>query len=185
MIGPGGVGKTTVGKVLALQLGLQLFDLDEEFCKRIANIGVFIREHGYNQYLFQNSELCSTLIDSNSWFDLSETFPSELTRAAILLNLTGSEISRTVLRCERSAVLSDTLMIQLGWVAISEQVTKIIPEIHTVIPGLTTTMKLSLSDTNSCLAVSVGSFAVYNFFVYLLELLPEPSRTPSITVILQ
>lgn len=57
IIGPGGVGKTTSGKILASLLGDNFIDLDQEFCDRIQNISAFIREHGYEAYCYQNSEL--------------------------------------------------------------------------------------------------------------------------------
>ena len=43
LLGPGGVGKSTLGRVLAGRLNWPLIDLDLEFCERIAEIGRFIR----------------------------------------------------------------------------------------------------------------------------------------------
>lgn len=62
MIGPGGVGKSTLGKELAISLGFALIDLDQEFCQRIANIGLFIRAQGYVRYKTENSALAHALI---------------------------------------------------------------------------------------------------------------------------
>jgi len=39
IIGPGGVGKSTCGPILASMLDCKFIDLDEEFCQRIVNIG--------------------------------------------------------------------------------------------------------------------------------------------------
>lgn len=55
--GPGGAGKSTVGKVLACKLHYTLIDLDDAFCQRIMNISVFIRSQGYASYLVANSLL--------------------------------------------------------------------------------------------------------------------------------
>lgn len=61
LIGPGGVGKTTVGKILAEQVGAQFIDLDQEFCLRIANIREFIKAQGYEVYLEKNAALLALL----------------------------------------------------------------------------------------------------------------------------
>ncbi|CAI1622383.1 shikimate kinase [Serratia quinivorans] len=37
LIGPGGAGKSTVGKILSATPGYNLIDLDDEFCERIMN----------------------------------------------------------------------------------------------------------------------------------------------------
>lgn len=57
IIGPGGVGKTTSGKLLASFLGYDSIDLDAEFCERIENIGTYIANYGYEKYCFENSRL--------------------------------------------------------------------------------------------------------------------------------
>ncbi|MFH1561160.1 MAG: shikimate kinase [Patescibacteria group bacterium] len=63
IIGPGGVGKTTAGKILAKKLEHRFIDLDDEFCERIENIGVFIKTKGYTRYCYRNSELFFELLD--------------------------------------------------------------------------------------------------------------------------
>lgn len=62
LTGPGGAGKSTVGKVLACKLHYTLIDLDDEFCQRIMNISVFIRSQGYASYLVENSLLLERLL---------------------------------------------------------------------------------------------------------------------------
>lgn len=62
MIGPGGSGKSTVGKILSEIIGYKCIDLDTEFCERIINIREYIKSYGYDAYLEQNSKLLSTLL---------------------------------------------------------------------------------------------------------------------------
>ena len=47
LIGPGGVGKTTLGPGLAAKPGFGLIGLDQEYCDRIEGIGTFINTRGY------------------------------------------------------------------------------------------------------------------------------------------
>ncbi|EPC4490665.1 shikimate kinase [Serratia liquefaciens] len=80
LIGPGGTGKSTVGKILSVMLGYTAIDLDDEFCERIMNIREFIKLHGYESYLEQNSALLKKLLFEyrgyNSLFILSSGFLS-------------------------------------------------------------------------------------------------------------
>jgi hypothetical protein len=62
LIGPGGVGKSTLGKALAARLGWELIDLDLVFCDRLAIIGDFIATHGYRAYRAANLALAETLV---------------------------------------------------------------------------------------------------------------------------
>jgi shikimate kinase len=62
LVGPGGVGKSTVGRLVARELGWSFLDLDTEFMNRIAHIGDFIREHGYDRYQEANSELAHDVV---------------------------------------------------------------------------------------------------------------------------
>ncbi|KZL20091.1 Shikimate kinase [Pseudovibrio axinellae] len=55
LIGPGGVGKSTVGPYLAQNLCLPFHDLDDYFCANISNIRSFIAQYGYGGYVRQNS----------------------------------------------------------------------------------------------------------------------------------
>jgi len=66
IIGPGGVGKSTAGAILAKKISHEFIDLDQEFCKRIQNIGVFIKNKGYRRYCHQNSELFYSILEEVS-----------------------------------------------------------------------------------------------------------------------
>lgn len=77
LIGPGGVGKSTCGVILADILSYDFIDLDTEFCNRIENINVYINSEGYKKYCFKNSELFYDLLEKsseNSVFALSSGF---------------------------------------------------------------------------------------------------------------
>ncbi len=64
IVGPGGVGKTTSGIILADKLGFCFIDLDQEFCTRIQNIGEYIKNNGYEKYCYTNSELFYSILKS-------------------------------------------------------------------------------------------------------------------------
>ena len=66
LIGPGGVGKTSVGPIIADLLGFAFIDLDDAFCQRLGNIGVHIRNYGYENYVRANSQLFSELLSAQS-----------------------------------------------------------------------------------------------------------------------
>jgi len=77
LIGPGGVGKSTSGPILADMLDYEFVDLDSEFCKRIQKIGNYIRDYGYEKYCLKNSELFYKLLDEDkedAVFSLSSGF---------------------------------------------------------------------------------------------------------------
>ncbi|WP_300074368.1 shikimate kinase [uncultured Ruegeria sp.] len=57
LIGPGGVGKTSSGPHLARLIGCEFVDLDELFMSGPGHIGRYIKEHGYAQYVRENSKL--------------------------------------------------------------------------------------------------------------------------------
>jgi len=63
LVGPGGVGKSALGRSLAPKLGRTLVDLDETFLVRIGDIGGFIRDQGYAAYKAANVKLASVLAD--------------------------------------------------------------------------------------------------------------------------
>lgn len=63
VIGPGGVGKTTTGKILAKLLGYEFVDLDEQFMTRVGHIGDYIKDVGYEDYCYENSDLFLTLLE--------------------------------------------------------------------------------------------------------------------------
>lgn len=56
-IGPGGVGKTTIAKLLAFQSGFDCYDLDEYFMQIEGDIAKYIVEHGYKKYAARNFQL--------------------------------------------------------------------------------------------------------------------------------
>lgn len=62
LVGPGGVGKSTTGRLLGPLLGRRVVDLDEEFCGRVENITVFLEKHGYAAYFRRNSALFRELL---------------------------------------------------------------------------------------------------------------------------
>ncbi len=57
LIGPGGVGKTTSGEILAKLIDFTFIDLDSEFIAQIGHIGYHIRNYGYDSYAENNSKL--------------------------------------------------------------------------------------------------------------------------------
>lgn len=66
LIGPGGVGKSTSGKLLAQKIGYQLIDLDKEFMSQVGEIDSFIESFGYEKYASRNSELFYSLLTNNN-----------------------------------------------------------------------------------------------------------------------
>lgn len=77
IVGPGGVGKTTAGEVLAEEIGYAFVDLDREFLNRVGLIGDYVREHGYSRYCETNSRLFEELVrewPSETVFPLSSGF---------------------------------------------------------------------------------------------------------------
>jgi shikimate kinase len=56
LIGPGGAGKSTAGKIVAELLGCPFHDLDRLFEQRHGNIDDFIAPHGYPEYARRNVE---------------------------------------------------------------------------------------------------------------------------------
>ncbi|NIF31998.1 shikimate kinase [Enterobacter sp. Cy-643] len=87
LIGPGGAGKSTVGARLALKLGYDARDLDDEFCLRHMNIRAFISSQGYESYLEENAKLLDTLLKeahASTVFILSSGFLATDIRADIV-----------------------------------------------------------------------------------------------------
>jgi shikimate kinase len=62
LLGPGGVGKSTLGRELATRLNWPLVDLDLVFCDQLAVIGDFIAAHGYERYRVENLALAGRLL---------------------------------------------------------------------------------------------------------------------------
>lgn len=64
IIGPGGVGKSTSGKILAEKLKFNLIDLDLVFCEQIKIVGTYIQDKGYKSYCEENSKLFYQLLEN-------------------------------------------------------------------------------------------------------------------------
>jgi shikimate kinase len=62
LVGPGGVGKSTLGAELAGLLGLPLVDLDHAFCDALGEIGRFIGREGYDRYRAENLGLAESIV---------------------------------------------------------------------------------------------------------------------------
>ncbi len=89
LIGPGGVGKTTLGPLLAPLTDATFVDLDEQFCERIAPIRHFLDEHGYAAYIRENASLFRILLEeakprSRRVFALSSGFLATNVEAEIV-----------------------------------------------------------------------------------------------------
>ena len=54
LVGPGGVGKSTAGALLAQRLGVPFVDLDEEFIANVGDISLYLDAHGYDAYAERN-----------------------------------------------------------------------------------------------------------------------------------
>jgi len=66
IVGPGGVGKTTCGRIFAEKISYDFVDLDSEFMGRIGHIGDHIEEQGYLSYCRKNSELFYELLSKQT-----------------------------------------------------------------------------------------------------------------------
>lgn len=62
LIGPASVGKSTIGRLLARQLGRKFVDIDFRFCEQIALIPSYIKDFGYPEYCEANSRLVDQLL---------------------------------------------------------------------------------------------------------------------------
>lgn len=61
LIGPGAVGKSSLGLELAPLLNRRFVDLDREFERQVGNISTFIADEGYEQYKLRNAGLAEQL----------------------------------------------------------------------------------------------------------------------------
>ena len=66
LIGPGGVGKSTTGPLLAALLDRRFIDLDDMFCDQIENIVIYIKSKGYDAYARANADLAQRVIRRQS-----------------------------------------------------------------------------------------------------------------------
>lgn len=74
LVGPGGAGKSTAGRVLAELLGVPFHDLDVRFAAQFGNIDAFIGAHGYSAYAHANVEVYRALGDRRGVLALSSGF---------------------------------------------------------------------------------------------------------------
>lgn len=65
IIGPGGAGKSSLGRLLAPLIKYCLADLDEHFSQEFGNIGTFIKDEGYEHYKLQNSILAARIVSKS------------------------------------------------------------------------------------------------------------------------
>jgi uncharacterized membrane protein YbaN (DUF454 family)/shikimate kinase len=63
IIGSGGVGKTTCGRLLADLLGYNFIALDEEYTNKHGTIDDYINEQGYERYSLENSRLFYEILE--------------------------------------------------------------------------------------------------------------------------
>jgi len=66
LIGPGGAGKTTVGRALANRLRLPFIDLDQQFTRRFGGISDYLAAHGYALYAQNNVQVYLDTLRSSS-----------------------------------------------------------------------------------------------------------------------
>ncbi len=101
LIGPGGVGKTSVGRILAPLLNYAFVDLDEAFCHKEDPIREFLDSHGYAEYVKRNSLLfyellvnrtASTVFSLSSGFLVTDVEPEIIARNNALVRQAGTSI---------------------------------------------------------------------------------------------
>ena len=104
IIGPGGVGKTTCGRILSEIIGYKFIDLDQEFCDRIENITTYIRTRGYEDYCSENSKLFYSLLS-----DLTENFIFSLSSGFLIYKELKTKHRQTLKEIGTSILLLPSL----------------------------------------------------------------------------
>ncbi len=66
IVGPGGAGKSTTGKLLAQKLNYNFIDIDTAFNQRIAPIPDYVQKNGYKLYCETNSSLVDQLLSNHN-----------------------------------------------------------------------------------------------------------------------
>lgn len=75
LIGPGGAGKSTVGRSLAKRLGVAFIELDDKFRDRAGDISAYLDAHGYEAYAAENVRAyLDASVDHDAVFALSSGF---------------------------------------------------------------------------------------------------------------
>lgn len=62
LAGPGGAGKTSVGKLLGKLLAWEFIDLDESFISSAGDISAFIETKGYRAYAQRNLAIYESIV---------------------------------------------------------------------------------------------------------------------------
>ncbi|MDM0022959.1 shikimate kinase [Variovorax saccharolyticus] len=84
LVGPGGAGKTSAGRILAQRLGWQFVDLDQHFMACEGDVAEFIAAHGYVGYARRNLAIygeAKRALTTSAVFALSSgfmTYPVEV-----------------------------------------------------------------------------------------------------------
>jgi len=117
IIGPGGVGKTTAGLLLARRLDCAFFDQDQEFMTRVGHIDAVIRDQGYGGYVALNAALFGALAQAlpptcvvplSSGFLARETPPDLLASNSAAVKAAGTSIR--LLPCQDLAVATQIVV---------------------------------------------------------------------------
>jgi shikimate kinase len=117
LIGPGGVGKTSTGRLLAPMLSRGFVDLDEEFCAQVAPIRSFLDAFGYAPYVRRNALLLCKLLEHmidpavialSSGFLATDVEPETIEQNRALVRRSGTSVllmpSRLQDECSRIIV---------------------------------------------------------------------------------
>jgi shikimate kinase len=64
LAGPGGAGKTTIGRALAVRLDTAFIDLDEQFKARAGDISAYLAAYGYQRYAERNVQIYLEILEA-------------------------------------------------------------------------------------------------------------------------